>query len=238
LQFIFRNKGDKSDKASFISGAAIVITISWLLFQSPALYYYIHILPIVIAAIFIVIGKRLQRTKVTQVILKAFAITLCYCGVKDATVAGNLSQSIERDNHAAIAAAMDSIRGEQKQSAIPIVLAQNPAIAIVEHDRNVQLMTAHFISFPLSRKPIADVIKYLGVNYILLYAARDGSGYSQEYNVLRPTADSIGTVVLRKTGTLLDVHRDYFGDQTDASRAALNDNQDTLILYRLPSIAR
>jgi hypothetical protein len=113
------------------------------------------------------------------------------------------------------------------------VLAQNPAIAMLEHDKNVRLMTAHLISFPVSNEPVANVLQKLHVQYILLYAAHDGSMYSADYHALRPIADSEGTIIFHKPGMLFDVDRDYF------SASALRDesSHDTLILYKLPSIA-
>jgi len=235
IQIIFLSKAEKSHKASFIYGAAIAIAISWLLFESPALYYFFQVIPIFIVVLFIEFNKQLQGTKVTQMASIAIAIVLCYFGVSDTMRAAHLSKAIEQDNSVAIASALDSIKAETKQGTIPIVLAQNPAIAIVEHEKNVRLMTAHLVSFPTSSKSIADVLKDVGVSYMILYAPHDRLSYSLDYHVLRPIADSIGTIVLRKTGTMFDVHRDYFSEQTDDRQFALN--QDTMILYRL-SIAR
>lgn len=163
-------------------------------------------------------------------------VLLCYFGLRDTVHAGDLARTMERDNKAALAEALDTIEHdvESGPKGKPLILAQNPGIAWFEHQRNVRLMTPHLIDFPTSGAPLSTELQPLGVNYILLYAAHDGAIYSDDYRRLRPLADSMCTVIFRKTGTLFDVHRDYFAGKT------LNDmpTNDTLILYKLPSIVR
>jgi hypothetical protein len=233
LRLAVRSSVSKTNRGSWISGAAIAIAIAWLLFESPALYYYVQVLPLFIIALISGISRKWMVNPITISVLVGISIALCSFGILDSIHATCSAWKIENGNHRVLAEAIDSIRSDTKSSVPPIVLAQNPAIAMLEHDKNVRLMTAHLISFPVSNEPIANVLQKLHVQYILLYAAHDGSVYSADYHALRPIADSEGTIIFRKPGMLFDVDRDYF------SVSALRDesSHDTLILYKLPSIA-
>ena len=224
LFLIIQRKSRVNNRDSFFFGAVVIILIAWLFFQSPALYYYIHVLPLFIVAIAIGISSRDKNNRMLLLILTACAIPMALLSISDTLVAGNVSRTIERDNHAAMNAALSTVRSDSNRT----VLAQNPAIAFLERQRDIHLMTAHLISFPLTIAPIAETLHDLNVRSILLYAPGDGSVYSEDYQKLRPVADSIGTIVLKQTGTLFDVYRDYF--KRDIRYP------DTLILYKLPNI--
>jgi hypothetical protein len=233
LSVLRRASAQKSNTGKWISGSALVIAVAWLLFQSPALYYYIQVLPLFIVWAVMDISKRWKSTLIVNSIVVSICILLCVFAVMDTVRAERTSRKIDRDNHTVIAEALDSVRSNTNSGAPPLVLAQNPAIAMLEHDKRVHLMSAHIVSFPTSSEPIASILLKLHVNYLLLYAAHGGLNYSADYHTLRPIADSIGAVILRKPGVLFDVDRDYF------SASALRDesSRDTLILYKLPSIA-
>ena len=225
-----------SARERWLSGAAIVIAAAWLLFQSPALYYYIEVLPLFILAIVLSISARWKPNRVSALVIVIVGIVLFYFGFRDTVRAGVLARTLDSENHGALGTSLDSIVQESNDNydSKPIVLAQNPAIAWLEHKPGVRLMTAHLIGFPVSNAPVATTLERLGVNYMLLYAAHDGATYSADYNILRPIADSLGTIIFRKTGVLFDVHRDYFAGKTLSDTPA----KDTLILYKLPSIVR
>ncbi len=234
IRFIIHSTVQKSNRETWISGTAIVIVVAWLLFESPALYYYIQVLPLFIVVLMVGISRRWKLNSVTFLILISISMVLGYLGIIDSIHAERISRAIDEGNRTALAEAVDSIRNDTHFAVPPVVLAQNPAIAILENDGRVRLMTAHLISFPTSSEAIAKVLQKLDANYILLYAARDGSIYSADYHALRPIADSLGTVMFRKPGILFDVNRDYF------SSDALRDNRslDTLILYKIHTLAR
>ena len=233
LRSIRRRSLPKSSRVNWISGASCVVAIAWLLFESPALYYYIQVLPLFIVAAVMGISRWWKPTMVANTIVAGICILFCFFAVMDTIHAERTAQALDRDNHTALAEALDSIHRNTSSIEPPLVLAQNPAITMLEHDKRVDLMTAHIVSFPTSSDPITSVLQKLRVNYLLLYVSHDGSNYSADYHALRPIADSIGTVILRKPGILFDVDRDYF------SQNALNadGSLDTLILYKLPSIA-
>ena len=217
----------------WITGAAVVVSIAWLLFQSPALYYYVQVLPLFMVALGLLLGRR--RFNIASIVVTILAgLVLSFFAIRDSARAATLSRAIASNNHAALESVAQIIKHDSGVGTHPIVLAQNPAIAWMEQDTNVRLMTAHLVSFPISNAPIGQVLKQLGVRYMLLYAPQDGNTYSLDYHVLQPIADSEGAILFRRVGTLFDVHRDYF------ERSQLKDTSlmDTLILYRLSSIAR
>jgi hypothetical protein len=234
LSAVHRSIIGKSNRGTWISGAAIVVAVAWLLFQSPALYYYIQVLPLWIVAIVIGLSRRWKPDLAMYSMVVGISVGLFAFGMIDSIRGERTAREIDRGNHHALIEAIDSIRRNANFSAPPLILAQNPAIAMLEHDSSLQLMTAHLVSFPTSSEPIVNMLRNLDVQYILLYAAHDGSIYSAEYHALRPLADSLGTIVLRKPGILFDVHRDYFAQ--DALKE--DSSRDTLILYKLPTIAR
>lgn len=234
FRFASRRTSPSSYRERWLMGTAIVIAIAWLLFQSPALYYFIQVIPLFIIAIIVSISQRWKPNWISIIAMAVVGVVLCYFGTQDAVRADRLSKTIDRENHAALAEALDSITYRSNPNTIPLVLAQNPAIAWLEHHRTIRLMTTHIVGFSLSSTPVSTAIQRLGVNYVLLYAPHDGISYSSDYHTLRPIMDSFGTIIYRKAGTLFDVHRDYF------ARKTLNsiDSLDTLILYKLQPIAR
>ena len=234
LLFSISRKGTvpKSLAQCFTLGASIVILLAWLLFESPALYYYVQVLPIFLIAMAFVVSNRLKIQRNAIAIIILCAGVLSYFGIADVLRASATAKNISKDNGSALQTAVEEIESENGNKDRPIVLAQNPAIAVLEYDSRVRLMTAHLVSFPISNEPLAATLQKLKVQYLLLYAPHDSSIYSDDYAVLRPLADSIGTVVFRDTGILFDVHRDYFMPQSFAG------TPDTLILYKLPFAAR
>jgi hypothetical protein len=233
LSVLRRTSTPKSNGVKWISEATLVIAAGWLMFQSPALYYYMQVLPLFIVWAVMDISRRWKSMMVTNSIALGICISLCFFAVMDSIRAERTARVIDRYNHKVLAEAVDSIRSNTNSVERPLVLAQNPAIAMLEHDKSVRLMTAHIVSFPTSNEPIASVLQQLRVNYILMYAPHDGSSYSSDYHTLRPIADSLGTIVLRMPGILFDVDRDYFSAGTLRDESSY----DTLILYKLPSIA-
>ncbi len=223
-----------SARERWLFGSSIVVALGWLLLQSPALYYYMHVIPLFIATLTTIIAGRLRVTIVATIAITIIALCLSYFALRDVARASELSTALDRENHAALFDALNKIEHDATSSSLPIVLAQNPAIAFLEHSSKVRMMTAHLVSFPVTNAPIADVLKSLGVNYFLLYAAHDGSTYSADDGALRPLADSLGTIELKNTGTLFDVHRDYFAPQLLRDSAS----SDTLLLYKFPTGVR
>jgi hypothetical protein len=213
---------------AFLGGAALVVLLAWLLFQSPALYYYVQVLPIFAVVLILYVSRRILLNATATVLMVVASLLLSYASMRDVIVSSTLARELHADNHRAlertIAAALQPGRR-------PVVLAQNPAIAALYPRSDLQLMTAHFISFPERVETLAQTVRRLGVEYMLLYASSSVPHYSEDEAALRPLADSIGTLMHRETGQLFDVGKDYFSEQKWPP--------DTLLLYRIePEVSR
>lgn len=211
---------------SFAIGAAIVIFVAWMFFESPALYYYVQVLPLFVVVLVATLAARVRPSVGFSVVIVGCAIVFAALSIRDSSVARELAATLEKDNRAALDAAVRTIASDSRKTR-PIVLGQNPAIAYLEHDTSVRLMAAHLVSFPTRLGSLASQIESTGARYMLLYVSGDGSRYSEDYAALRPLADSIGTIMFKRTGTLFDVHRNYF------EAVHLSVKPDTMILYKL-----
>jgi hypothetical protein len=217
-----KRRGQKSYRARFFAGATIVLLIAWLFFQSPALYYYTHILPVVLISAASILSERLRLNAITVAVA---GLVVGVLGSIDTLLAEPLATDIAQNNANAISRCLH----DMKSDSVPLVLAQNPAIAAMEHAKDIHLMTPHFLDFSARDESPAATLKRLGVRYMMLYAAHDGSMYSSDYATLRPLADSLGIVRERLTGTLFDARRDYFSGPTLTATPP----PDTLILYEI-----
>ncbi len=212
---------------NFLPGATLTVLIAWLLFQSPALYYYIHVLPLLIVALVVRIAPRIKAGISSTIAVLVFGVLISIASVADSLHIRRVAGAIAHDNHHELDGAVTAMRLDSPNP-VPLVLAQNPAIAYLEQRTDLRLMTAHIVSFPTSNSPLAASLQNLGVDYLLLYASHSGIIYSEDYATLRPIADSIGTLIWKNPGVLFDVNRNYFDSRTLESLP-----KDTLLLYRL-----
>ena len=220
----FVRPGVREHQVRFLTGFGLAVLVAWLFFESPALYYYMQVLPIFIATLVISCHAAITERPVAKAIMFAMGVVVTFFAVKDTFVARKLSHAIAVQNEAALIEARRAIDISPIRHT-PLVLAQNPAIDRFNSIPTVRLMTPHIISFPTSRAPIEDQLSQLGVDFLLLYSLPGGTDYSQEYGVLRRVAARSGLKLAEWHGTLFDVDRDYF--HPDLTR------QDTLTLYRL-----
>jgi hypothetical protein len=208
-------------RTRFLVGYSVAVFAAWMLLENSALYYYMQVIPIFVAALVAVIFVRKPDswrwvTLVAGLILVIFA-------VRDAQTAGTLASELQRDNSAALSKALRAIDMSPIDEA-PIVLAQNPAVAELYRSTSLRLMTPHFLSFPISTAPVEDQLSNIGVDFVLLYSVGGGGNYTSDYTSLHQVATTHGLVLTRWTGKLFDVGRDYFKE--DTARI------DTLTLYR------
>jgi hypothetical protein len=220
ISLVIKKHVPSSDRHRFLLGATLTVVVAWLLLESPALYYYVQILPLVIIALIASLSLRIndRLTWATTIV----GLLLGVMAIQDCVHASAVSSVLNKDNSAAIQLFADSIRPSSSRT----VLAQNPAIAMLEFEHEIRLMTPHIVDFSISKKPLREQLDSIGVDFMLLYAAGDGKEYSGDHYALRPIVDSFGEVIARRTGRMFDVRRDYF------SRSSL-DRIDTVTLYRL-----
>jgi hypothetical protein len=220
ISLVIKKHGPDTERHRFLFGATLTVAVAWLLLESPAIYYYVQVLPLVIVASIASLSLRMNDRLmwVTTIV----GMLLGVMAIQDCLRASNLSSAIHKDNSAAIQLFSDTVRSSSSRT----VLAQNPAMARLEFEHGIRLMTPHIVDFSISTRPLRDQLDSIGVNFMLLYAPGDGKEYSGDHYALRPIADSFGEVVARRTGRMFDVRRDYF------SSSSL-DRIDTVTLYRL-----
>jgi len=220
IALVTKKRSLVSERYRFLFGAMLTVVLAWLLLESPALYYYAQILPLIIVTL--VASLSLRTNSKLETVAALLGLFLGVMAIQDSLRASNLSSVVEKDNVAAIQLFSDSIRSSNSST----VLAQNPAIARLEFEHEIRLMTPHIVDFSISKKSLREQLDSIGVNFLVLYAAGDGKEYSGDHYALYPIADSFGEVVARRMGRMFDVRRDYF------SSSSL-DRIDTVTLYRL-----
>lgn len=211
----------RGHQSRFITDLGLASAIAWIFFESPALYYYMQVLPIFIVALIVSIDTLLAERRKWPAL--AVGALLAYFAVNDALKVAPLSLALAEQNKSATR----DVRRRVDMSSVdefPTLLAQNPAIAELNRFASLRLMTPHLLSFPTSTAPIEEQLSQIGVHFILLYSLPGDRNYSDEYGKLRRVVATNGLEVSRWTGTLFDVDRDYFEPQP---------RSDTLTLYRL-----
>jgi hypothetical protein len=213
-----------SRKQSFVAIAMLAcVIVSWLLFQSYAIYYYLHVLPVLVLISFGSIAHILtQKRLVPSLFSIVVAFLVAHFGFYDGVHAKESAIRLTASNRSVLEAAFATIPLEKS----PVVLIQNPGLAWLLKRDPFGTMSEHFISFPLDDRPPSEVMKAQRVQYLALYSEPGNPNYADEFAPLKQVADSLGTMVSTKTGLLFDAGRDYFA--LDTMRI------DTLRLYKLP----
>lgn len=208
-------------RSRFVADLALAVLVAWLLFESPAVYYYMQVLPLFLAALVASIWPSVgDKGRWPSVVV---AVVAAYFAVTDSQSAYRVGNRLDRDNHAALGELRRKIDYSPIQHT-PVVLAQNPAIAELNKYTATRLMTPHLLSFPTSDAPLVEQLSAIGVDFVVLYSLPGGANYSQEYGALQQALATNGLLTAQWTGTLFDVGRDYFG--------ANSVRFDTLSLYR------
>jgi hypothetical protein len=223
ISFAARRRRIPDHRSRFLTDFALAVFVAWLFFESPAVYYYMQVLPIFMAALVASVWPLLVERRTWVAVIAGATVT--YFAVTDSQSAYLVGSRLARENHSAI----DQLRRKIDYSPVqhtPIVLAQNPAIAELNRHSNITLMTPHLISFPTSTDPLPDQLAAIGVDFVALYSLPGGADYSQEFGALQKAMTTNGLVTAQWTGTLFDVGRDYFEGDTVV-------RFDTLSLYRV-----
>jgi hypothetical protein len=234
---IIRSRGNSEfrmpEGMRFLIGATCISVISWLLFQSYAIYYYLHILPVLALAIGATLAFCIERMFASErawMISGALIIAtlgLAHVGFYDALSASASGHQLTRSNQNALTEMTRLIEADHTTTDKPLVLAQNPATAWFLSEPNLRVMTAHFIGFPSDDLSPTETIRKEGVRFMLLYTTVRTQNYSEEIAPLKHAADSIAVKVKTITGTLFDADRDYF--HLDLASV------DTMTLYKIIS---
>ena len=207
-----------SSKASFLLSISFLAIVSWMLAEGPAVFYNIHILPVLSVAAAVVITQILERysqSSTFQWSVALIALALFIAVNISQHRMGEIGSRITSENHEAVHALIDPIISTSYSS---LVLTDQPALDEIAGTHGVRLMTNHLLLFGEENKPLPNILREKGVDYLLLYST------VKWQSPFRPIADSLYTLVGQRIGILTDQARNY--DELNANE------KDTLRLYK------
>ena len=188
-----------------------------MLFEGPAVFYNIHILPLfAIGGVVLLqpLEPKLDRQTQAWLLMLASIVLSIFVIISQERV-GSVGSRLSLEDKMAINSLLDPLRSK---TAPPLILTDQPAYNALAHNEAVRLMTNHLLLFGEENKPLADILREKRVNYLLLYST------VLWQSPFRQIADSLTTLVGVQVGTLTDQARTY--DEPDWR------NLDTLRLYR------
>lgn len=192
---------------------SLLVLGSWMLFEGPAVFYNIHILPVVALSASILLRPVLASVSARWLAVAA-AIVIAATALLRQEQYGHVGARLVNGNRAAIHSLVDPIARDSR----PLILTDEPGLNEIAADTNVRLMTNHLLLFGAEDKPVPDILREQGVHFLLLYST------VRWHSPFRGIADSLYTLVGERTGTLTDQARTY-------SDPAWNEI-DTLRLYK------
>jgi hypothetical protein len=222
LPLIWRRASDV--RHTFVIASFIVI-VSWLLFEGAEINYLMHLLPLLFLGLALAATVVLERWN--PVVIASFtgiAILFSIFSFHDSSNAFFAASDIDQSNKANIHAIEANIATNWHGTGKPRVLTEPISLDRLSQDTNIEVMTDHFISFPLRPWPIDSFFKQEHVNYAVLYNSpvypknrgRDDPFYQ---DIMRS-----GRLIASYVGTGGDMGRNYFGH---------SNWQDTLFLFQL-----
>ncbi len=219
VPFIWR-RGDRHTFAI----ASLLVGLSWLLLEGAEINYLIHLLPVMFLGLAIALSRLTERWKYAWIPSLAIAIIVFTLGWGDSIRALANGSVIDASNREAARVIESQIAESWPRASKPRVLTEPPLLDRLSQDTSIQIMTDHFLSFPLRLEPLDSFFAREHVDYAVLYN-------SQSYPKDRPRDDPFyqrvarsGQLIARYIGESGDVGRGYF-DHTDWS--------DTLLLFKL-----
>ncbi|HET6511906.1 MAG TPA: hypothetical protein VFH43_06925 [Candidatus Kapabacteria bacterium] len=182
----------------FALACTALIIISWLEFQSSAIYYLLHITPLMVfIAVMVLRTLKPRRWKLTLA-LGCAAMVLLH-SIDLAEIQG-FSKSIDEKNRESVEAIHALIPAVDSR-----VLAQYPAVSLLHKTLNERLMTTHFVNFPTDSSSVDEVLRAQNVSTMILYRTSRSENYSFEVEPLWHVANSRGRIDTVITGYLFDV---------------------------------
>ena len=203
-------------KERFFLVNAILLLIGWGLFGGPAVFYNIHVLPVMGVCCAVLLAPIFQQERVEKAgaivpLLIIFAVFVIVSQERRGTVGARLVSG----NKMAVAALSDPIASGGTS---PLIFTDEPAENAIAGHPGVRLMTNHLLLFGDENKPLPDILREQHVDYLLLYS---GAHWRSPF---RSIADSLYTYIGERAGTFTDLGRTY--DDPDWNEF------DTLRLYK------
>jgi hypothetical protein len=221
LPFVVR----RSDARHTFAVASCIVLLSWLLLEGAEINYLMHLLPLLFLGLTLAVnGVVMKWNSVAIVTFSTIAILFVILSYRDSLDALSTASGIDQSNRAIVQAIEANIAANWHGTDKPRVLTEPIALDRLSQDMDIQVMTDHFISFPLRPEPIDSFFWKEHVDYVVLYnspvypknRARDDPFYR---DVLRS-----GRLLGSYLGMSGDMGRDYF----DRSHW-----QDTLLLFQI-----
>ncbi|GEM_PF-2231836 len=204
--------------------ATAIVFLSWLLLQGTEINYLIHILPLLFVALAIGLTRIIEHVRWVSFALVIFSAVFFVFAIHDSSAALESGSIIDRSNKEGVAMIKADLRAESGPDK-PCVVTEPVTLARLSDDTSIQVMTDHFISFPIREQPLDSLFAQEHVNYIMLYN-------SPTYPKIRPKDDPFYQAVKRSSqlvatyiGTSGDMGRDYFDH---------SNWKDTLLLFKFP----
>jgi len=195
----------------------LIVFLSWTLFEGPAVFYNIHVMPVAAVCAAVLLLPLFDSIKTN---FAEWAFVLILIGITVFTSSsqerrGSVGKQMVKENHNAIHSLIDPIMDNRVP---PLILTDQPGLNEIAGKTGARLMTNHLLLFGEENKPLSDILRENGVNYLLLY-----STYRWQ-SPFRQIADSLYGLVGERTGILTDQARTY--DEPNLEK------MDTLRLYR------
>ncbi len=204
--------------------ASLLVGISWLLFEGAEITYLIHLLPLLFLGLAIALTRLAERWNVTWVPITALGVIVFVFSLRDSARAFENASAIDVSNRNAARMIKTQIASTWHAASMPRVLTEPPMLDRLSQDTSIQIMTDHFLSFPLRIEPLDSFLAREHVNYAVLYnsptypknRARDDPFYRGIHRS--------GLLIASYIGTSGDVGRDYFHH---------SDWRDTILFFKL-----
>jgi hypothetical protein len=195
-------KVSPGQKEQFFFINAILLILGWILFGGPAVFYNIHVLPViaVMAAVLIAPLFGEVRSRTIQGGLIPLLIVIAVFVVVSQEKLGSVGKRLVMGNRQGIGTLIDPIKSTTNP---PMILTDEPAENVIAGKSEVRLMTNHLLLFGDENKPTADILREHHVEYLLLYS---GAHWRSPF---RHIADSLYVLAGERVGNFTDLGRTY-----------------------------
>jgi hypothetical protein len=227
-------KKQASVSRSMLTPGVLAILLSWMFLESSApTSYLIYVLPVLVLLSMKVLDRDHGSSALVgrrNIVVALLLLVVCsgafsYIGSHTGERLGSI---VTTSNERAITNAISAIRTDSHEQA-PLVLAFNPAISRLLNQQDVRVMTTQFIEYPATELSPHDLLKSLGVRYLLLYRSALKPYYMREVGPLDTLAQQFGKPIATSAGIFTDIGRSYFEPRTPEPVTTF----DSLIVYRL-----
>ena len=203
----------------------VIVLLSWLLLEGAEVNYLIQVLPLFVLLLAIVASKAISYSpRFTYGLLTLIGSIFFVLALRDSLAASAYAGAIDSSNASAITQIEAAITRTWTGHSKPRVVTEPPTLERLTQATSIEVMTDHFISFPLREEPLDSFVKREHIDYFVLYNSpvypKNRSANDPFYQDVKRLGSLQATII----GTSGDVSRDYFH----------NSNwKDTLLLIKV-----